>query len=49
MHRRAPFERVIAARITEPIERGTSAEQWRACWEAGHTLTREAAVEYALG
>lgn len=45
----APFERVIAARFTEPLERGTSAEQWRASWEAGHALTREAAVEYALG
>ncbi len=45
----APFERVIAARFTESLEGGTSAELWRASWEAGHALTREAAVEYALG
>jgi predicted ATPase len=44
----APFELAIITRSTESVRRTTDEHRWQLAWEAGHTLSAEAAAAYAL-
>ena len=47
--RPAPFEQAISRRFIRASEAGAGRDQWQAAWKAGHTLSLEAAIDYALG
>lgn len=46
--RPAPFERTVATRFIEPLERATDETRWRTRWDAGHALSRAEAVTLGL-
>jgi tetratricopeptide (TPR) repeat protein len=43
-----PFERAITGRFVKASQEAIGANRWRSAWEAGHGLSLEEAVEYAL-
>jgi non-specific serine/threonine protein kinase len=44
-----PFERAITGRFVNASQEAVGANRWRSAWEAGHGLSLEEAVDYALG
>jgi tetratricopeptide (TPR) repeat protein len=46
--RPAPFERAISGRFIKTAEAALGADRWRSAWDAGHDLTLEEAIDYAL-
>jgi predicted ATPase/DNA-binding XRE family transcriptional regulator len=45
----APFEQAITRRFILASEALAGRDQWQAAWTAGHTLSLEAAIDYAVG
>jgi predicted ATPase/transcriptional regulator with XRE-family HTH domain len=46
--RPAPFERAICSRFIKVAQGALGEDRWRSSWDAGHDLTLEEAIEYAL-
>ena len=46
--RPAPFERAISGRFIKASQVAMGANRWRSAWEAGHDLSVEEAIDYAL-
>jgi len=46
--RPAPFERAITGRFIRASQAAVDANRWRSGWEAGHDMSLEEAIDYAL-
>ena len=46
--RPAPFERAISGRFIKASQAAVGASRWRPAWEAGHYLSSDEAIDYAL-
>ena len=46
--RPAPFERAISGRFIKAAQTALGADRWQSAWDAGHDLTLEEAIDYAL-
>ena len=46
--RPAPFERAISGRFIKASQAAVGATRWRSAWDAGHDLSLEEAIDYAL-
>jgi non-specific serine/threonine protein kinase len=46
--RLAPYERAITGRFIKTVQAGLGEDRWRSAWEAGHELSVEEAIDYAL-
>ena len=44
----APYERAISGRFIKASQEGVGEQTWRAAWVAGHEMSREEAIEFAL-
>jgi predicted ATPase/transcriptional regulator with XRE-family HTH domain len=44
----APFEQAISGRLIKASQEAVEGNLWRSAWEAGHDLTLEEAIDYAL-
>jgi tetratricopeptide (TPR) repeat protein len=44
----APFERAITGRFIKASQESVDGNRWRSAWEAGHDLSLEEAIDYAL-
>jgi predicted ATPase/transcriptional regulator with XRE-family HTH domain len=47
--RPAPYERAITGQFINGSHVAVGANRWRSAWEAGHDLSLEEAIDYALG
>ena len=46
--RPAPFERAISRRFIKASQAAVGANRWQSAWEAGHDLSLEEAIDFAL-
>jgi predicted ATPase len=46
--RPAPYERAISGRFIKASQAAADTQLWRSAWEAGHDLSMEDAIDYAL-
>ena len=46
--RPAPYERAISGRFIKAAQAALGADRWRFAWDAGHDLTLEEAIDFAL-
>jgi len=46
--RPAPYERAISGRFIKTAKEALGGDGWRSAWEAGHDLSLEEAIDYAL-
>lgn len=44
----APFERAISGRFIKAAQSMMDANRWRSAWDAGHEMSMEEAIDYAL-
>ena len=47
--RPAPYERAITGRLIKATQAAAESDRWRTDWEAGHDMSLEEAIDYALG
>ena len=46
--RPAPYERAITGRLIKATQAAAESDRWRTDWEAGHDMSLEEAIDYAL-